>query len=43
MVKNADTQAISVDAPKMADIWTKESRVHFEGLEGSSGRRRHSL
>jgi histidyl-tRNA synthetase len=31
--KNADTQAVLVDAPKMADYLDEESRVHFEGLK----------
>ncbi|WP_338484571.1 histidine--tRNA ligase [Pseudomonas trivialis] len=30
--KNADTQAVLVDAPKMADYLDDESRVHFDGL-----------
>ncbi|PVZ12457.1 MULTISPECIES: histidine--tRNA ligase [unclassified Pseudomonas] len=31
--KNADTQALLVDAPKLADYLDDESRVHFEGLK----------
>lgn len=31
--KNADTQALLVDAPKLADYLDEESRVHFEGLK----------
>src|SRR5471030_1511386 len=31
--KNADTQAILVDAPKMAEYLDEESRLHFEGLK----------
>ena len=31
--KNADTQAVLVDAPKMADYLDDESRTHFEGLK----------
>jgi histidyl-tRNA synthetase len=31
--KNADTQAILADAPKMADYLDEESRLHFEGLK----------
>ena len=30
--KNPDTQALLVDAPKLADYLSEESRVHFEGL-----------
>ena len=31
--KNADTQAVLVDAPKLVDYLDEESRVHFEGLK----------
>lgn len=31
--KNPDTQALLVDAPKLADYLSEESRVHFEGLK----------
>ena len=31
--KNPDTQALLVDAPKLADYLGEESRVHFEGLK----------
>ncbi len=31
--KNADTQAVLVDAPKLADYLDEESRLHFEGLK----------
>ncbi len=31
--KNAETQAVLVDAPKMADYLDDESRAHFEGLK----------
>jgi histidyl-tRNA synthetase len=31
--KNAETQAILADAPKMADYLDDESRAHFEGLK----------
>ena len=31
--KNPDTQALLVDAPKLADYLSEESRVHFAGLK----------
>jgi len=31
--KNPDTQALLVDAPKLADYLGEESRVHFDGLK----------
>ncbi|MFP3519281.1 ATP phosphoribosyltransferase regulatory subunit, partial [Pseudomonas sp. SIMBA_077] len=31
--KNPDTQAVLVEAPKLADYLDEESRVHFEGLK----------
>ena len=31
--KNPDTQALLVDAPKLADYLSEESRVHFTGLK----------
>lgn len=31
--KNPDTQALLVEAPKLADYLSEESRVHFEGLK----------